>query len=674
MALDLGELVARLKADSSGMDKGLEEGQSKLAGFGKKAAVGLAGAGLAVGAAFMASTMQAIDNEAIMDVAAAAYANPEQAKQAGDIAGKLYAGGWGEGLADVNEAVNSVLTSIGEMADASDADIQGMTAKVMDLSKVMGIEVPRAAQLVGQSVQSGLAKDATEGIDLLTKALQIVPTNLREDLMDAVDEYGPFLSSIGIKGERAFGLLAHAAEKGMYGIDKTGDALKEFTLRAADGSKSTSAAYKAIGLDANTMATDIASGGDKAAAAFQRTVTGLLGIKDPAKQAQTAVALFGTPIEDLALTDVPKFLQSMDLARGSMGGFKGSAEQLSKTVNDNAATAIESFKRQVTTTFVNVLGGQVLPVVKTAATYLANNFGPAVVAIGNWINGNVMPALRTFAGWIAGKVIPVLMSFARDGLAEARRQLGGVTSSFKQNEPQIRSFIRWIGQAASWVGRNLVPVLRSQFIGALQAVGLAIRGVIRFIGMFVIKVREIENITRQSISAVKYIWQQLPGQIMSYINSLPSKMYSAGRRMVSMLGDGIKSQARQVVAEMRSIVSDLSSLIPGSPVKKGPLRSLNNGHAGRQIMRMVAGGMNTEAPTLRAAMNRAVTFAGPTQRFGATAGAGAAARGEQRVILELRGGDGAILDAFRKSMRVVGKGDVQQGLGQNSTSVRVMGG
>ena len=59
-----------------------------------------------------------------------------------------------------------------------------------------------------------------------------------------------------------------AATDGQYGIDKMGDAIKEFSIRAIDGSKKTSGVYAQLGLDSEDMATRIAKGGDSAQGAM----------------------------------------------------------------------------------------------------------------------------------------------------------------------------------------------------------------------------------------------------------------------------------------------------------------------------------------------------------------------------------------------------------------------
>ena len=661
--LDLGELVARLKTDNSGLEKGLDDGESSLKGFGKVAGPALAGAGLAAGAAFVASTMEAIDQEQIAANAAAQYADPQTAKEAGQIAGNLYAGGWGEGLEDVNESVKAVMSSIGDMDDASTADIQNMTAHVMDLSKVMGIDVPRAAQIIGQAVSSGLAEDSTQAIDLLTKSLQIVPTNLREDLTDALDEYGPFLAGIGIKGERAFGLLAQAAGKGMYGIDKTGDALKEFTIRATDGSKSTSQAYKAIGLDAQQMATDVAGGGDKAAAAFQKTIDGLLRIQDPAARAQAAIGLFGTPLEDLSVQDIPKFLKSLDLGKAGLGGFEGSAKRLSDTVNNTAAASIESFKRQVQQTFVELLGNNVLPAVKVVAAFLANNFGPTLKDIGTFVSTYVMPYLRQFGNYLTGTVVPALKSLAHDALATARQQLAAVSASFRENRPQIQQFVSWVKQAAIWVGQHLVPILRGHAVGAITATGVAIRIIIASIRLFVSAINGVVTAAKQmaagvrtTVGQVKTVFIDLPVQVLGYIGSLPGKLYNAGANMIRMLASGMASQANAAVDKVRNIVGQISKLIPGSPVKQGPLRVLNNGRAGRLMMGMLADGITVGGKDVQAAFRAALDR--PNGRAGALVPRSVRAGNRGRAVLDFSGRGAkagkALLDALRPQLRFEG--------------------
>jgi hypothetical protein len=154
-----------------------------------------------------------------------------------------------------------------------------------------------------------------------------VPIQFRAELLEAITEYSQFFNQIGIDGPEAFALLAEGAALGQYGIDKTGDAIKEFGIRAIDTSTATADAFKTLNLDLDATQTAIAGGGEAAEEAFRQIVQGLDDIEDPAEQAQTAIALFGTPIEDLGNEQLPVFITA--LANGTTGlkDFEGATKE-----------------------------------------------------------------------------------------------------------------------------------------------------------------------------------------------------------------------------------------------------------------------------------------------------------------------------------------------------------
>lgn len=378
MALSLGSLTGFLDLDASAFESSLSGAGDKLKDFGGKGAAIAAGAGLAVGAALAAGVLGSMNVEAANDKMAAQLGlNAAESERLGGVAGSLYANAYGGSLEEVNTAVGAVVSSIAGMRTASSADVEAMTAKVLDLAATFEVDVGRASQVAGQMITSGLAKDGAQAMDLLTASMQAVPAAVREDLLDAVDEYGPFMQSIGIEGEAAMGLLVASAEKGAFGIDKTGDALKEFTIRATDMSSASKVGYDALGMSQEDMTRKLLAGGDTAAGAFAEIVGGLQGIEDPAAQSQAALALFGTPLEDLSVQEIPAFLDSLTGAQTALGDTAGAADAMGDTLNDNASTNIEAFKRGVMTTFVDVIGGKALPIVDDIASALATGLGPA---------------------------------------------------------------------------------------------------------------------------------------------------------------------------------------------------------------------------------------------------------------------------------------------------------
>lgn len=366
---------------------------------------GAAAAGIGIGAALTASIAGALDQQKVTAKLSAQLGDNPWASEAGTVAANLYKNAFGDSLADASNAVQAVASSIKGLNSAG--DLEDVTAKAMNFATAFDEDVSMSVANASTLIGSGLAKDATHAFDLMTVASQKVPAALRGDVMEAAHEYSQFFNTLGFSGEQAFGLLVNASAKGKYGIDKTGDAIKEFTIRATDMSASSQAAYKTLGLNAGEMANAIIAGGDKAQGAYQKVVQGLTSIKDPATQANTAIALFGTPLEDLNTGEIPAFLAQMANVGSGLGNVSGSVTKLGETLNNNASTNLTSFMNQVQMAFVEIVGGRVLPIVTDVAAFLASNFGPALSAAGDILTGKVIPAVTEFARWVNENRVPI---------------------------------------------------------------------------------------------------------------------------------------------------------------------------------------------------------------------------------------------------------------------------
>lgn len=408
------QLMFDILAKASGVNKTFQEVvdsadtmAGKLGAVGAKATAALfspttaLAAGGIAGAALMQGLGTAMNmDEATRKMSAGLALTGPESERAGAAAGKLYSGAYGESFDEVTAAVSATMSSISGMRGASESDIQAMTGSVMDLSKAFEIDVTRTAQVAGQMITTGLAKDGTEAADLLAASLAKVPVNVREDVLDAIDEYGPMFANLGMSGGEAMTMLAAASEKGMYGIDKTGDALKEFTIRATDMSKASGDAYKSLGLDQQTMTNNLLAGGDTARAAFDTIVSGLGDIKDPAAQSQAALALFGTPIEDLGTAEIPKFIDSLLNSQEALGTVNGAAAKLGDTINSGPGSALTTFQRTAETS-LGALGAQVLPVltpILQGMQQFAPIIGPAVIALGA-LAGIIAVVTAVTAAW-----------------------------------------------------------------------------------------------------------------------------------------------------------------------------------------------------------------------------------------------------------------------------------
>ncbi|GAA5143331.1 hypothetical protein GCM10023340_08550 [Nocardioides marinquilinus] len=372
---DFGNAAGRGAGDglSDGLSEGAGGGQEAGSKFGKLFGVAAgATASLGLGAALVDGTTKAMDQEVDLDrVAASLGLGERQAAALGRTAGNLYRDNFGESFGDSANAVGAVKAAF---RDLDGGELRRVSGLALSFADIFESDVPRTISVARTAVKSGMAKDVTGALDLLTAASSKVGPALAPDIQDAVEEYGQFFNAVGIGGPEAFSLLVAGADKGTYGIDKAGDAIKEFTIRATDDSMATRTALEDLGLDFTRIPNQLLAGGEKAGRATQQIVRSLLDVKDPTKQATLALALFGTPLEDLGTKNIPEFLQSLADGGRQLGKFEGAAQRASDTLGNNARGRVESFRRDLEQTFVDVLGGRVLPVIDTVTGKLQDGF------------------------------------------------------------------------------------------------------------------------------------------------------------------------------------------------------------------------------------------------------------------------------------------------------------
>lgn len=307
-----------------------------MAGSG---AAGLAtGTGILYAGARMAAPQIAAQQQGAL-IAAQGGEAVARAKEYEAIIRSIRADGLSSDMAAIGSAVAAVKSTLG---DVGTAELERASRKAMDLAAVMGGDVAQHVEMAGILMQNGLAKSSDEAFDLITAGMQNVSAQMRGELPEIIQEYSTHFRGMGFSGQEAMSLLVAQAKQGKFALDKTGDAIKEFSIRGSDMSKSSKEAYETLGLSAEKMSAAIAGGGEGARKALQQTAKGLLAIKDPAGRANTAIALFGTPVEDLAVDQIPAFLQALSGSADNLGTVAGAAGQLGKTLRDNLAGDVEA--------------------------------------------------------------------------------------------------------------------------------------------------------------------------------------------------------------------------------------------------------------------------------------------------------------------------------------------
>lgn len=217
----------------------------------------------------------------------------EQLQQFGAIARSVYTSGKGENFQEVADA----LVNIQQASGLAGAELEAATNSAMLLKDTFAMETNETTR-AATALMKNFGITAEEAYGIIAVGAQN-GANKNGDLLDTLNEYSVHYKALGLDANQFIQSLIAGADAGSFSIDKIGDAVKEFTIRAKDGSKTSAEAFAAINLNAETMTAAFAAGGDAAEAAFFQTIKALNAMEDPVAKNAAGVALFGTMFEDL---------------------------------------------------------------------------------------------------------------------------------------------------------------------------------------------------------------------------------------------------------------------------------------------------------------------------------------------------------------------------------------
>ncbi len=251
----------------------------------------------------------------------------------GGAAADAYTNAWGASIEDNMRAAQFAIQGGVIDRDATDADIESAITGLQTLASVMQVDVQEAARSAGQLIRGGFARDSQQAFDILISGSQR-GLDIAGDWTDTVSEYTTQWRKLGLDGGDALGLIQQGLEGAARDSDVVADSLKEFSIRAVDGSKSTAEGFEALGFNADEMAKKFAAGGDSARAAFGDVLQAIRETDDPLQQALIWQRLFGTQWEDMG-----DAINRMDLstARGEFENLEGATQKASDKLSEHAS-------------------------------------------------------------------------------------------------------------------------------------------------------------------------------------------------------------------------------------------------------------------------------------------------------------------------------------------------
>lgn len=268
----------------------------------------------------------------------------------------VYASSSAENLNEVAAGMMNVKTATGLTGDA----LEEATDAALVLNNVLGYEVSESSRTAG-ALMKNFGVSAQEAYNLIAIGAQN-GADKNGDLLDVLNEYSAQYSALGLSAEEFVSSLVDGAEAGVFSVDKVGDAVKEFNIRAKDGSDTTAEAFELLGMNADVMSEKFAAGGDTARTAFFEVVNTLESMDDPMAKNAAAVGLFGTQYEDLEATVLP-VLSGIEGGTLDMYDAVGTLAEGAQSMGDEWQAAGNSIKA--------AFGAAITPAVSAGSSALA---------------------------------------------------------------------------------------------------------------------------------------------------------------------------------------------------------------------------------------------------------------------------------------------------------------
>lgn len=686
----LAELLVHIGVDNkelmSGIDDTAREVDNKFRGM----STGMVASGAALGGALAMGISSAMDiSSAQARLTAQLNLTEEEAARAGDVAGAVFTAGFGESMDEAAAAVSAVASSVVDMANVSNTELEELSASALTLADVFGMDVAESALAAGQLIKTGLADSGQEAFDLLTAGATALPEQMRGELPDIINEYAANFAQLGLSGEQMFGMLAAAADSSGWSIDQAADAVRELGIRVMNMEKPE--ALEALGFDAEDMAARFAAGGDTAQQAVMELWDALVSLEDPLEQQQIGAELFGSMWEDsgaqailamnpakTALTDVAGATQEVvdTMEQTPAQQFDAAFRTLSDTLGQlllPILTSVASFAKEHPTLF-KIIAGAVL-VAAVAFTVLSVALWAVNAAVLanpiTWIIIAIIAGIALLIAAIAAIVVywDEIVEFTASAWEWIKSILvsawNWIASTAKSVWNAVASFFKglWdsIVSIASSVWESIKNFFATGMARASSLVQSGVQKVLAFINNLKTIPGRVGTFFRNMVTAAANQIQQLiarvrrlPSQIKSAVGNLKNLLVSAGKNIIRGLINGVNN----MIGSLKATFSKVTNMIPDW---KGPERVDRQllFDTGRTIMGGLEHGITAGLPGLRSTL-RDVTNEIPHNVRASVSHAGAASH---TLEINVTGADEEMARLIRKMVRVRGRGDVQRAFG-----------
>lgn len=371
--VDVSKNIKALERDLQGISwKNIAEGDEKAAKLsssfkkaGTAATVTLTAPVVAAGKAVfgVASDYE----QANARIAAAFGVSGEEAERFSGIGKRIYEGGWGQSLDEVNDALIQCKSTL---RDVSDEDLQTVTTNALMLSDTFGADVNESIRGTN-ALMEGFGLSATEASDLLTAGMQR-GLNYTDELGDNLSEYSVRWGEAGMSASEYFSLLEAGTSNGAYNLDKVGDYLNEFLTALSDGRMEESIGSFSEGTQ--EVFENFKNGSATAEDMLQAVLGDLTQMPNEYDKAALASTLWSSLGEDNAMG----MIESLAGVQDSFGDVAGAAQQAQEAASDSFAVKSQEAMRE--------LQGSIEPLGEPLLN-IATNVAGVVKSFSEWFAG-----------------------------------------------------------------------------------------------------------------------------------------------------------------------------------------------------------------------------------------------------------------------------------------------
>lgn len=415
-------------------------------------------------------------NKAMNQLSASTGSTGDELDALGESVKNIYAQNLGEDFNDVAEG----LAATQKASDLAGEALEQATAAGFVLRDTFDYDISESAR-AASALMKNFNISAEEAYGLIATGAQN-GADKNGDLLDTLNEYSAQFAALGLSADQFMGSLVEGADAGLFSIDKVADAVKEFNIRAKDGSDSSAEAFKGLGLNSDKMFAAFAAGGETAQAAFFDTVEALNKLEDPLKRNEIGVALFGSQFEDLEAGILP-VLGDIETA-----AYDGAAalQQINDVKYNDLGSAFEAVKRSAEVALLP-MASMIANTLTSLAPILTDTFEEISPVITDTLNacmpfvqdflvgmGDTMKEVMPMVTELAAGILPLLAqlvgSFLPPLLDLAQQLLPPLMQIVQAILPPIASILATVLPMLTQIISTVLPVLANLIAALLPPV------------------------------------------------------------------------------------------------------------------------------------------------------------------------------------------------------------